>query len=325
MLPQPKRRGEHSRGQSVWHVHCKQRSSHLLLARLPDPSDRALTADAPLIREVVLRGRRDLLQRHQLLRELSYLRHQLRSDVVRDASQLRLPTVRISLHDWSHPAADVRSFDRLFDSVQREGACCLVLWCTDWLAGSQSAIELLNRYQRLLPVPNVVVPPELGAALRLYDALFPSSDVVARERHEVGLDTWRWLLRLTPEAGPELQLAALFHDLALTELEATLQQLSLQRGARSRTHELCLFYEEPGRDRELGQLRSARTLSFLSLESWRFLQRHGERAARAKAEQLLLRLDSAGLCAASTIRLPRVVSELLDARLITRTTAQVAG
>lgn len=306
-------------------MRCTWRSTYVLLARLSDRSDHALTADAALIREVILRGRRDLLERHHLLRELSNVRHQLRSDVVRDQSQLRLPTVRISLHDWSHPAADVRSFDRLLESVRREGACSLVLWCTDWLAGSQSAVELLNRYQRLLPVPSgTVVPPELGVALGVYNALFPLHDAAARERHELGLDTWRWLLRLTPRAGLELQLAALFHDLALADLEATLQQLPLQRCARLRTVELCLFYDEPGRDRELGQLRTARTLSFLSLESWQFLRRHGARAARAKAEQLLLRLDSAALCVAATTRQPRVVSEVLDAALAARTKAQVA-
>jgi hypothetical protein len=289
----------------------------VLLARLPDSSDRALTPGTAPIREVILRGRRDLLERHHLLRELSYLRHQLRSDVVRDESQLRLPTVRVSLHDWSHPAADVRSFDRLFESMQREGECCLVLWCTDWLAGSQSAVELLNRYQRLLPLPGAaVVLPELDVALRTYYALFPLHDVASRERHEVGLDTWRWLLRLTPRVGLELQLAALFHDVALAELETTLQQLPLQRGTKQRIVELSLFYDEPGRDPELAQLRTARTLSFLSLESWRFERQHGARAARAKAEQLLRRLDNAALCAAAMTRQPRVVSDVLDAVLL---------
>jgi hypothetical protein len=289
----------------------------VLLARLPDSSDRALTPGVAPIREVMLRGRRDLIERHHLLRELSYLRHQLRSDVIRDESQLRLPTVRVSLHDWSHPAADVRSFDRLFESMQREGECCLVLWCTDWLAGSQSAVELLNRYQRLLPLPSAaVVAPELDMALRAYHALFPLHDVASRERHEVGLDTWRWLLRLTPRAGLELQLAALFHDLALAQLETTLQQLPLQRYARLRVVELSLFYDVPGRDPELAQLRAARTLSFLSLESWRFERRYGSHAARAKAEQLLLRLDSAALCAAAMTRQPRVVSDVLDAMLL---------
>ncbi len=289
----------------------------MLLARLPDRSDRALTPGTYPIREVVLRGRRDLLERHHLLRELSYLRHQLRSDVIRDESQLRLPTLRVSLHDWSHPAADVRSFDRLFESTQRDGDCCLVLWCTDWLAGSQSAVELLNRYHRFLPLPSgAVVPPELDTALRAYHALFPLSDSAARERHEAGLDTWRWLLRLTPRASLELQVAALFHDVALGDLEATLQQLPLQCCAKLRTVELSLFYDEPGCDSELAQLRTARALSFLSLESWRFLRQHGASAARAKAEQLLLRLDSAALCVAATTRQPRVVSEVLDAVLM---------
>jgi hypothetical protein len=287
------------------------------LARLPEASDRALTLGTPCIGEVVLRGRRDLLERHHLLREMSYLRRQLGSDVVRDESQLRLPSVRVSLHDWTHPAADVRSFDRLFDSMQREGECSLVLWCTDWLAGSQSAVELLNRYQRLLPLPSAaIVPPELDTALRAYHQLFRPYEGAARERHDLGLDTWRWLLRLAPRASLSLQLAALFHDLSLGELETLLEQLPLARSGRVRTVELSLFYEEPGRDPELGHLHTARALSFLSLESWSFERQHGASAVRAKAQQLLLRLDNAALCLAATTRQPRVVSEVLNAVLI---------
>lgn len=287
------------------------------LAQLTTPSDHRLTPAAPAIREVVLRGRRDLLERHHLLRELSYLRFQLRSDVVRSESLLRLPSVRVSLHDWSHPAADVSSFDRLIESMQREREFCVVLWCTDWLAGAQSAVELLNRYQRLLPLPSgSLVPLEVEAALLTYHALFPQHDTAARERHEAGLDTWRWLLRLTPAASLELQLAALFHDLPLAKLERVLQPLGQARRALLRTVELALFYDEPGRDAELAQVSRARSLSFLSLESWRFLRRYGARAARMKAEQLLVNLDSAALCVAAMTRQPKVVSDVLDAVLI---------
>ena len=292
---------------------------HLIvsLARLPHSSDRALTLGTAAIGEVVLRGRRDLLERHHLLRELSYLRRQLGSDVVRDVGQRRLPSVRISLHDWTHPAADVRSFDRLLQSMQREGECSLVLWCTDWLAGSQSAIELLNRYQRWLPLPSAaVVPPELDTALATYHALFRPHSGPARERHDLGLDTWRWLLRLTPQACLSLQLAALFQDFPLGELETVLEQLPLPPSARRRTVELSLFHDGPGRDPELAQLRTARALTFLSLESWRFERQHGTGAVRAKAAQMLFRLDSAALCVAATTRPPRAVGEVLNAVLI---------
>jgi len=288
---------------------------HVSLAQLTEPSDHTLTPEGPAIREVVLRGRRDLLERHHLLRELAYLRFQLRSDVVRSESLLRLPSVRVSLHDWSHPAADVLSFDRLLESMQREREFCVVLWCTDWLAGAQSAVELLNRYQRWLPLPSgSVVPPELETALLVYHQLFPQHDAVARERHEAGVDTWHWLLRLTPAAS--LQLAALFHDLALGKLETVLQPLGLDRRSMLRTVELALFYDEPARDPELAQLRSARSLSFLSLESWRFLRRYGAREARAKAEQLLVNLDGSALCVAAMTRQPKVVSDVLDAVLM---------
>jgi hypothetical protein len=286
-------------------------------AQLTELSDNALTPRNTSIVEVVLRGRRDLLERHHLLRELAYLRFQLRSDVVRSDSTSRLPTVRVSLHDWSHPSADVLAFDRLFASMQREREFGVVLWCTDWLVGSQSAVELLNRYQRLLPLPQgTVVPREVETALAAYHQLFPFHDRAARARHEAGLDTWRWLLRLTPSAGLELQLAALFHDLALGKLEEALQFLALDRRVLLRTVELALFYDEPGRDLELAKLRTARSLSFLSLESWQFLRRHGPRATRTKAEQLLLAMDSAALCVAATTRQPPVVSDVLNAVLM---------
>ena len=81
-------------------MRCTWRRTYVLLARLSDRSDHALTADAALIREVILRGRRDLLERHHLLRELSNVRHQLRSDVVRDQiSQVKLSDLAPHLTD----------------------------------------------------------------------------------------------------------------------------------------------------------------------------------------------------------------------------------
>jgi len=143
------------------------------------------------IREVVLRGSASFSEQHQLTRSVIYLRRQLGCEQIWLRPQVSAPEVTVSLHDWSNSSAQVPSFDRLLDSVMKAGSVRLVLWTKDWLAGAHSAVEVLNRYQRFLPL--------LPAQLR--DEL-PSAPAEA-------LDVWRWVLRLRPHAGRALRLAAL--------------------------------------------------------------------------------------------------------------------
>jgi hypothetical protein len=211
-----------------------------------------------------------------LLRAEEYLRRQLGCDAIGDEAPLGLPSVRVSLHDWSHPKATPLAFDRLIGSVQQEGDFCLRLYCADWLVGSHAALELLTRYQRLLPLP---------AAARMAYAWEAVLEAQRRrlspERSARGQDAWRWLLRLKGDSSPELQLALLFN--------------------------------QPGESRaERLTLRAARDLSFFSLQSWSHLQKFGARTTRALVVRRLRRMEPEAVCLALTTRQPPAIGEIFE-------------
>ena len=148
------------------------------------PSLPALKLPFPAaIREVVLDGRKSPSERYFRQRAVSYLRRQLGCRRIRMSPHVPAPEVAISLTDWQNRFADARSFDRLLNSVSKEGRYRLVIWTRDWLDGAYAALEVLNRYQRFLPVDREQCLPELWEA---------SDDA---------LDVWRWVLRLRPSAA----------------------------------------------------------------------------------------------------------------------------
>lgn len=146
------------------------------------------------IREVVLHGRQSASERYFRERAVSYLRRQLNCKQIGLNPRFPAPEVTISLADWKNRFADARSFDRLLSSVGKEGPFRLVIWTRDWLDGAYTALEVLNRYQRLLPLGRERQPPEVWGA------------------SEEARDVWRWVLRLKPTASLELQQAALVGD-----------------------------------------------------------------------------------------------------------------
>jgi hypothetical protein len=159
----------------------------------------AATFDTP-IRDVVLRGLDTPGERQFRTRAVGYLRRQLRCEQIWLGSRNAAPEVTIDLHTWQNIAADVPSFDRLLSAMKSRGAFTLVLWTRDWLAGTHSALEVLNRYQRWLPLPSVRVSPWLSRA------------------SESELDIWRWLMRLSAVARPSSELRRDAADLSFFSL-----------------------------------------------------------------------------------------------------------
>lgn len=159
------------------------------------PSLPALKLPFPAaIREVVLEGRKTPSERFFRQRAVSYLRRQLGCRRIRMTPHVPAPEVVISLADWQNRFADARSFDRLLSNVSKEGRYRLVIWTRDWLDGAYRALEVLNRYQRFLPVDRERHLPEIW------------------EASDGAIDIWRWLLRLKPNASLDLQRAALVGD-----------------------------------------------------------------------------------------------------------------
>ena len=151
------------------------------------------------IREVVLLGL-PFKQERSLLREAGHYLERQFGFKMQPRPILGLPQLKIDLATWSHPRASLRGFDRLVDSVRARGDFCLTLTARDWLAGAQSAIELMNRYQRILPEPK--------ARKRASDAIFAARQATdfmceAEPESAHAQNMWRWAVRLsgTPSSG----------------------------------------------------------------------------------------------------------------------------
>jgi hypothetical protein len=264
---------------------------------------------------VQLRGGAGPLEERLGLYASSSLQRQLRGDFIRLTSKSHLPELTIALPHWQHERADVIGFDRLFDKLANDGDFRLVLWTRDWLDGAQPALELLNRYQRLLPLPRDYRPlPRLAELLNARRQLTSCRD---------GNDAWRWLLRMSARPTRSLELAALFHDLLLgaqdsnvSAVRGSLARLGFPRDEVGEATELA-SRSEPGEGAgpHLTLLRDARDLSFFSSQSWQFSREHGATATLAHVRKLLGRMTTRAVCLALATRQPSDVSSMIEAVL----------
>lgn len=172
---------------------------------------------------------------------------------------------------------------------------------------------------------NDAIPDELlDRLLARHRALHPLDKPLVEADYRHALDVWQWTLRLDPEAGAAVQIAALFHDIEriFTEAESRSEQAvadyddyKARHAARSawvtaailreekvdpvlaaRAVELIAGHDQPGRidNAEAALLEDADALSFLSLNSPGYLQYYGQEQARRKVEWTLARLSPRG-------------------------------
>jgi hypothetical protein len=195
------------------------------------------------------------------------------------------------------------------------------------------AIEVLTRCQRFVDRRNeasasAVWDSVRDAHERLHDCTKPL--VAADLDHAV--DTWQWVVRLSPKASLAVQLAALFHDVERLESEAdrrveqhapdyaVFKARHARRGADRayevlrtegvddvtayRVRELVAVHERRGHDREVDLLNDADALSFFSLNSPGYADYFGPEQTRKKVEYTLARLGAeARRKLATTVRL----------------------
>src|SRR5689334_20072560 len=137
-----------------------------------------LRACAPrVIREVLLRGALVPSEQRLLRQAQTFLEREMDCEIIRLRQRETAPEVRIGLPDWGHRAVDVLGFDRLIEGLSREGAFRVELWTLDWLVGTGHALELLTRYQRLLPVPRRHLPmPKQELILAAHRSYYPLAD-----------------------------------------------------------------------------------------------------------------------------------------------------
>jgi hypothetical protein len=287
-----------------------------------------------VIREVVLRGSLLPSEQRLLLHALSFLQCELACDAIRARGQAAVLEVCIGLQDWAHAAVDIMGFDRLFASLRSDGEIRVVLWSRDWLQGTGQALELLTRYQHLLPLaPDFPSMPGAARILAVHELLYSQEQPYAWSSYEHSLDTWRWLLRLEPEVAAPVQLAALFHDLgacqrggsanagkherALASVRRALralEPLALDARDLARMADLMIHREADGMP-GAQVLNDADSLSFFSLSSWHYLRQHGVEETRRKVAQTLSSMSNIAVCLAVMTRQPPAITEVLDGLL----------
>lgn len=296
------------------------------------------------VREVLLRGESNRVEQRLLLYALSYLRRELAWDDIRAQAAFKLPEVTISLHDWQHAAASLDGFDRLLASVRARGDFRLVLTCSDWLGGAHAALEVLNRYQRLLPLPLDYEPiPKLAGVLAVQRLLYGAGPPENRVLADAAQDTWRWLLRLAKNASPGLQLAALFHDVGAEGRETPEGTEVTQRSPEERalygvrmacralepvalpqpvvmhmSRLLLLLDDEHAQEPELSLLRDARDLTFFSSTSSRVLSERGIGNTFVTVTSCLHRMSEAAVCLMLATRQPPLVEQIIENTLDAR-------
>ncbi|HKI01358.1 MAG TPA: DUF4202 family protein [Thermoanaerobaculia bacterium] len=252
----------------------------------------------------------------------------------------------LSIREWESHFFNFYELDALLDELAERTAgpfALLLLAREDRLVGF--ACEVLTRCQRLMDRRNPASRGELfDRILAGHRALHDLSKPLVRADYNHALDTWHWTLRLAPEAGLAVQLAALFHDVErlVSEADARIEhkaadyqafkddhalrsawiadQALARAGAdaqtRRRVGRLIAEHERPAAadDPEAGDialLNDADALSFFSLNSVGYLDYFGPEQTRRKVAYTLRRLSPAARRHLAGIRLrPEVAAAL---------------
>ena len=258
------------------------------------------------------------------------------------------PGVRVIAGEWTSPDFDFHRLDARVDALAEEGAGPFEILLSD--AGDEAvrtAGEVLTRCQRWADRRNDASRGDLFARVlaahrRLHDLAKP----LVRADYDHALDTWQWVLRLAPDAGLAVQLAALLHDAERLTSEAdarvehraadyrAFKNAHAARGAelaaavlaeagvgaeeRRRAALLIAAHEEPPAAGDpaaagIALLNDADALSFFSLNSVGYLDYFGPEATRRKVAYTLRRLRPAARSRLAGIRLRPAVAAMAAA------------
>ena len=258
------------------------------------------------------------------------------------APALDLPCLTLTAEQWKSSSFNFLELDGAVDALaeSQDGPFALVLPGFD----EETAREVLTRCQRWADRRNVASRgPLFDRVLAAHREAHDLAKPLVRADYDHALDTWQWLLRLAPEAGLAVQLAALFHDVERliseadarvehwaadyqvfkdahaargAELaEALLDEAGIDAATRRRTGRLIALHEQPptdDRDAEaISLLNDADALSFFSLNSVGYLDYFGPEQTRKKVAYTLRRLRPEARSYLAGMRLPDVVEVLV--------------
>jgi hypothetical protein len=244
---------------------------------------------------------------------------------------------------WRDPAADPYEWDRAVGALCTEPRWLVVQGEEGSLTLGETAREILTRYQRLIPRTNAhSSTPVFATVLSGHHALHDQSLPLVRADYDHAIDVWQWTLRLQPNAGLALQLAALFHDIERLTSEAerrveheaadyqafknahasrgsqlaaqVLEACGVDRSTLEDVVRLIREHELPRgvqRREDAGVLADADSLSFFSLNSPGFADYYGSEHTLKKIRYSLGRMSSAAVRRLPGIRLRGDVAQLL--------------
>ncbi len=247
--------------------------------------------------------------------------------------------VTIELDRWLDRSNDFAPFDAAIDDLVESGPATLVL------QGPHDAIvraglEMLTRWQRHIDRRNAASrTPAFDAVIRGTRALHDRPAPLVRADWNHALDTWQWTLRLDPNAGAAVQMAALLHDVERLESEADariehrapnyqqfkmaharrgaeiarrlLEDASVERDVIARVTVLVAVHESTGDDSTRALLNDADALSFFSQNSAGYLDYFGPAQTAHKVAYTLGRMRPSAIERIGTFRLRADVAEIL--------------
>jgi hypothetical protein len=124
------------------------------------------------------------------------------------------PAVRIEEERWLRSDADLYAWDNAVCALHEQPGWIIVNPSDGQAVQPQTLIEIMTRYQRLLPRTNShSLARPFVRILAAHRQLHDLSKPLVRADYDHALDVWQWVLRLAPDASLSLQLAALFHDI----------------------------------------------------------------------------------------------------------------
>ncbi|HEY0557122.1 MAG TPA: DUF4202 family protein, partial [Thermoanaerobaculia bacterium] len=252
-----------------------------------------------------------------------------------------LPSLALTAEPWESQSFNFYALDAAVDALaeSRDAPFALVLAGFD----GPAARAALTRCQRWADRRNKASRgPLFNRVLRRHREAHDLAKPLVRADYDHALDTWQWLLRLAPEAGLAVQLAALLHDVErlISEADSRVEHRAADyqafkdrhaaRGAelaesllaetgvdaetRRRTAWLIALHEGPPAaddpDAEaISLLNDADALSFFSLNSPGYLDYFGPEPTRKKVTYTLRRLRPEARSYLTGMRLPDVVAE----------------
>ncbi len=240
-----------------------------------------------------------------------------------------LPSLSLTAEEWESPCFPFYEFDTRVEDMPRLDLAAE----PGRLPGM--TLEVLTRCQRLIGRRNAASSnPIFDLVLDRHRSLHDLDKPLVRADWAHALDVWQWTVRLDPEAGLAVQLAALFHDIERLASEAdtrvehragdyqafkdeharrgaemadgVLEQAGVDAQTRMQAARLIA-----GHERMPDVLNDADALSFFSLNSPGYVDYFGPEAARRKIAWTLARLRPDARRRLEGVRLRPDVAEML--------------